>query len=607
MALVDDVLSQLSSAAANTTQDKEQLGSLLDKINAQQGIESNAAEKGAEADKQAIIARAKAQVAVQDASSKVAGSLGTDVTQANERLSNLAGDIWNLKDKRDKAQAEYTDIVDSKFFDNPIGWLVGQFRAPYVAAELDQANSNLDAATTFYKNINQATQEGIQTQIALKKIETADTMKAATDKVDAQLQHDKAVIAIESLRTNVQGLKEFREMNQQALTNKVQAYHVANSEREYALQLRRLADDEAYHNWLMSKENKTAQEEKQLMNWFKMGSALIATPERPAIAPGTPDAAVSFMLKDPNNSDYARLAISTAIKSMGQSGQGQQLVVGSYSDLQHIKQVTGGIPDAYAWTQKFGDAVDGAVAESLKTNLGMAGGGGAGSLDAGDNKTKISVQQLKKLYDDTAVKVAGAQMANIKPSDGSNIYAAPSLQLLMHNPQVANNPLVKNYLSQVPNTNIKDVEQIFGATAQLVKDGKMSFDEAVKNYTSLYSAAVQANNAVNNYAGLGLPNQLGYRVLSNAGRPSGFLNTPPMGLGKTLVDHTDPVQVSAMLSKYMSASTRYSADQAVIGAVSSVANNVANSAPAQKIAKFYGAAIDKKNLVPGFMQDNGEQ
>lgn len=497
MATLDDFL---ANANAVLGAEKQALGAGYGAIGA--ANENARAAINASADAQITLNQTEADAVAkqQAAKQQIATELG--VTSGDAQRAILSKQILEAKDQVVRAHAEMSAITEQRFTDNPLGWIVNQFRQPFVEEQVKEADQRFKDMSGIYATLDSTAQNGFQTVQQLNQADAAAKFAAQSkvvfaqrDAQAAQLDHQNALSGINAakdmasidLAKNAQAQsmekwKEERANHAQAM--KVQQAHLA------------LAQDAAADR----NKIRAAQAEKEMI--LKQGLASFYPPEQRAnilkYSSGQLEAALEA------NPAVANQAYAMGLK-VAAAGTGSPSIISygqSVGEAANVMDMTH-IPANAQWLMDIRKKFAMATPEEQARLYGVKGTDIIYQKEMGANGKPVATSPL---FDAAVEKELIAKAKNIDPRDKSNPFLAPSLsQLVTTDPQVARLGVVKNYLGNLGPGAEESLQNpkaiILGVmAAQPNADINMLAQEV----STLYSRVRANTNAMNNFIGAGV-------------------------------------------------------------------------------------------------------
>lgn len=451
---------------------------------------------------------------------KIAEQLG--VTPQDEQRAKLSVQIGLAKDDLIKANEELATISNSSFADNPLGWLVDQFRMPFVQEQVKAAEGRFKDMTTAYSTLDSIAQNGFQTVNALNETDAAAKFAAQMKVTSADAAFKSAQLDREAARD---GLAAARDLYNVGKDGNAQAWQVLN----YETQRRNHAESMAMQRKHMEMAQADKKEEEDYYKILKVGYAALVDPAQRTAVEGMPSKAIKQMLAD--NAPLRNAAYSAGMQVIKNNGKYPSNIiydVQSPSSAVNIMEQVGAPPSA-SWikTMRAEWAANGPQFEAAR---GIVNGQLQLQLATDGTGKKIPTSPT---FDAGVKEWLLAKAKNIDPKDGSNPMLAPSLsELLAVNPELGETYAVR--LLKEMGAGGDDLRSASATMQKIMQaDPKVDINQLSQDIANIYGHARAYKNARNGFQSMGIP---------DAVLEAGYVQ------GK--VDYTKPEQVAKAAMKY---------------------------------------------------------
>lgn len=445
---------------------------------------------------------------------KIAEQLG--VTPQDEQRAKLSVQIGLAKDDLIKANEELATISNSSFADNPLGWLVDQFRMPFVQEQVKAAEGRFKDMTTAYSTLDSIAQNGFQTVNALNETDAAAKFAAQMKVTNADAAFKSAQLDREAARD---GLAAARDLYNVGKDGNAQAWQVLN----YETQRRNHAESMAMQRKHMEMAQADKKEEEDYYKILKVGYAALVDPAQRTAVEGMPSKAIKQMLAD--NAPLRNAAYSAGMQVIKNNGKYPSNIiydVQSPSSAVNIMEQVGAPPSA-SWikTMRAEWAANGPQFEAAR---GVVNGQLQLQLATDGTGKKIPTSPA---FDAGVKEWLLAKAKNIDPKDGSNPMLAPSLsELIAVNPELGETYAVR--LLKEMGAGGDDLRSASATMQKIMQaDPKVDINQLSQDIANIYGHARAYKNARNGFQSMGIP---------DAVLEAGYVQ------GK--VDYTKPEQVA---------------------------------------------------------------
>ena len=494
-------------------------------------------------DETAVVAQqAAGLLQAQDAARKVAASYGGNPDDVSFIMNKL-GEQWQQAEA-DRQQA--LNVVQQKqsvsFLDDPLTWFANKLT---VNRDIAMYNDDEERSNSLYdqlakiNTLNTTTAESMK---AIAQTQTAATVAAATD---AAAQ--KATIAanqahLQGILYNVKGIQDITTMGQEQVDNSVKqaqtaiaAGHLAVAQAQLGVMTREMnMKADMYQQEVKQKQDQDASD-AAMLNSMNIGFATMGLPPVDKIK------GFNLIKAGGAPGEIAKQALSIGLTQgvtgkpiiAPNAGASARILASSNSQIAvanpAVKPVTDLLQSSYA------------VARNPQ-NAQMMG------INPKDNNSVD--QAVSGIVNDKLHSMA----VDIKTGDTSNIYQAPPLTALATMAGMKQNPLYNAVLEPQVKAGMAEVnpEKILSLTMDAVNNGKISMNDAIAGYSSLFSHAIAMNNASKDFLRFGMVPQASYNTNVNF---TGIFG------GQTKVDLSNKAQVATMFMKFQANQNRIEALQ----------------------------------------------
>lgn len=468
---------------------------------------------------------------VQNKTLAQANALHINPGGSSELLDQISNEwVASMQDgiaKRAKLKAD----LEINPLEHPIDYVVAQIKMENTVKQAEVANARAGSAQRDMAQIQGLTQNLPGQMAALAQTTSSAVVQAKLEGAGAAIQVQLDKTKLDNAGSQVQRITALNTMGQQELSNlgtaitvKFQQHSQENQDAHLKLAQQSAA--------LQDKQFKILQEQRvEQINQKKIDRAdlddMVGLVKRGAAGMGIdiknlPDARIVQMIqnKSADVADYWKAGLAsesagTPIISLD-PGKSAMMVVKHNAPLRTEQKpiatlLRGGWEEAQNATFA---AQNGGY--NTKDVEGVSGGARA-----------------------SIVKKTAAMQADINPADGSNIYSAPPLPTVLGYKGVQETTWYKNVMApQMAAGGLKEFnpDQLLSMTAQAVKSGKVSYNDAMDGLKNTFTAAVAVNNATKNYEGFGLTPQGSFntRIPDSTGSPRKYNLLTPQDLTRAL-------------------------------------------------------------------------
>lgn len=442
------------------------------------------------------------------------------VTADSENRVRLAKEIAVAQEGMLQANKELATITESSFTDNPLGWMVDQFRKPYVQQQAQVAQQRFVAATGAYEKLDSVAQNGMETVDKLNTVDAGAKFAAQMKQAAADTSFKSAQLDHEAARD---GLAAARDLYQVGKDNNAQAWQTL----QYETQQRNHTESMAMQKDHFEAAQADKKQEESYYNLLRAGYVALSPPEQRDAIMAIPAKDLKLMLTDnPTVRSAAYNAGVEVVKNGGKFPKRITYDAQSPATAINVAEQMGGLPKSMKWVN------------DMKQEWAAQGPTGMASRGLRPDGQLI----LEMVTDGSGKKVATSQAfdqgvntwlaekaRNIKAKDGSNPFQAPALSVILtNNPDLANLPTVQKLRALgVAGEDLRDATVIL----KLLSDGGADINKTAEDVSKIYGNARAVTNELNNLQGIGVS-----PAVLNAGyRQDGVDYTKPAEVAKVLL------------------------------------------------------------------------
>lgn len=457
--------------------------------------------------------------------------LGTNLADASEIVSGLADTIRSEYAKKDAALQRIQEKQSVSILDNPLEYIFNQLTINDDIAAHNAANNRLSAAQDQLTKVNALTQATTQTQEAFKESVTAATMQAANENIanNATIQANAA--RVQGLVYNAQGIQAALNAPKEALSVMFSVNGAKNAEEQISLAQQHLELARQEFDWKKEEKEKGKQADDYFINRINEGMRLRMGDAAELIVPGSAKATqVLSLLK--SNSPAGKIYSEDYLIGEQSAISGTKVLATSPAraiELMHTVPMN--LPASASPVKALLDqAMNDMLAESKLPN----------------SRVDIKNPASREAYlNNRTQELLNEQAKNIKPGDAENVYnIGPMGTLLKSSPTLQKLPVVQKLLldAMEAGVDLNNPNSVFANVAQSVKDGKLTYAEALE-LTTVYSVGVSTNMEAKQFVALGITPKFSYNTQIQ-------LHSGIFG-GKNIVDMTKAFSVGRALNQYL--------------------------------------------------------
>lgn len=526
-----DILGQAAATNAQQAGYAEQQAGLYSEAAGQQEVIAQNNERAGELASQAKLTELQGQLNTQNARVKAANSLGTNINDVSNIITNLSEDYKANSLQLLQAQADVSDLeANNNLFTNPLGFFKDLLIGDTIRGKRDALAQQVDQEAKTIQNLNALTQATVQTQNAI-----TETLSETSIKNAAELQRISAQNMAAESRTNA---AKYGAASVEALAQAGSAAFSRNMQAFNAVQ------------------------ENERMNMARAEHAqrIKATQDADAEIQDTLDNINAY------EKQYGRPLTS---KLMLKKYFGSQGELGNYlrvADLGGFKLrqgsnigVLGTTPaDAYFTAKAFNLTLpdsykpSGEILSQAFNTLETARQAAQANPMGVDQATGLSKKDFEKpettkaAFNKIVSGLAAGYQARIESGKG-NPYEALPISSVLQSPApdaqaLAASKFAKTVLSnlQVANMEQPSPQMLMQTALSSVNNGDITLNEARDGITAYYQASVGLNNAVGGFAALNVPGMNSYNVKADdiVGGPTSKIATGPISMAAQTVSAT---------------------------------------------------------------------
>lgn len=507
------------------------------------------------------------QMATADAQAKSAGiaaALGTDPSQSGYMMDKVAEQFTKAYDRNQSFADKLAHATDlTNIYKDPLNWLGNALLFDVNVLGEQATRRQADSAQSRYLALNQMTQQGAQTQNAIKQSVTTETAKMAGELARQEIDFKAVQLQMESIRTasdatvKVAQLRNdnmniaLRQRDQQLQEQQIAASRLNAQTQSASLAL---ALEERQERLNLKKEEAEARE--GMLQNINLGRKLNGDlPPFKTFSELQTAIKMDKQLADSVSSQYQAGLVA--------SQTGQATIANSpYEALKYVASTGAVITDGRARVISFLDGQRTSIVNDPK----LVG-------------TIKKPADLAKVLDANSQNTASAMLRNIAAGGDKNLYAPPTLAVLNADPALAETYLVQKILAPYQALGNKDINFKYATNALLKAvaakeitmqqaDSELGFlAEKIKGYNNAqmrYKATaglpdmasvnvpLDDNSAVSSAVNRMQPIRTGFNLLDGTtGAITNVVQTVLGGTDETIVDLADPNKRSAYLNKRM--------------------------------------------------------
>lgn len=446
---------------------------------------------------------------------KAAGqAFGSDILDPDNRVAMLAReqvaaqDEWLAKSKRS------TQLLDMGFFDSPLEYMVARPFTNRVIESATIAKERMIGLDKAIADINQGTQQTVQTQKALN---TELTLDEAAQKAELVKIKADSVIAAAQIQANEAGFKDFKTI-----------YELDRHEREFNARMAEMAAAREARAAAKKAEKESLQEQMELYN---RGARVLGKPQATSVED------FSAMIKI--NKKYVGELIE----------QGAGVWVDPNDPNNRAEQIAPTPGESVVLLNYFKGSLN---PKSERVNEFLKNESIAATENIRKTQTKFTqedvanqVNKQMKGYQKGEELVPGSlsvMQQNVEQNVGNNrnIFRAPDVQTMVTaRPELAQNPAFAQIVQPAVNASgpSPTVDSMLKQAQIAIKEKKLTPEAASSFISKYYSDAVVINASTEKYNLVGIKQPKGYPV-----------QVKVLGSNKT-VDATSEEQLNRVLAQ----------------------------------------------------------
>lgn len=496
-------------------------------------------------------AKQNAELTTQQARTKGANALGTNLRAQGEVLTGLSSEILDLMGQKSKLQKVITDKQSVGFFDDPLQHIINQVTINDDIDKHNAVNERLVSDQTQMEKLNSLTQSTVATQNALNEPITAAAIAASAKNTaaTASLQANKATS--EALQYNANGITAALKASNEAISMGFQSINAQNQQQQIQIALDHL------------------ELSRQQFDFTKQEKAI-------ADAARAKNTSADDYLLDRVNDGLTRMGMTPIQKTSPKAGNILSLIktgspaAGLYAEALQVandSELAGGAtilaPSPARAAELFKTLpnikltpaqlpVKDIISESATQVMAAVNSGQINGKDKGATDAAMKV---------ASTGILSTYAKKIVPGDQSNPFQIPALGALINAaPELQTLPVVAKVLAPVLATgaDISDPNKAYAAALSAVQKGTITVPEMIEGLAYVYQRGVAVNLEARQFQSMGLnltPKKPGDASMKSFNSPiqvnsSGALG---FGIGKVVVDMTDMVSLSRAVNKSLAA------------------------------------------------------
>lgn len=465
------------------------------------------------------------ELETQAASDAIAASLGVDVRESSNRLLGLNEQLLRNTEIRDNALAAVNEKQRVGLFDDPLQWVMNQLTVNDDIARYNAADAEVDNTANKISLLTAASDKQVASQKAIQHSVSKASADAATENA-ASAAHVLALKAkLDGYKNNSDGVVDVLKLSAQDLQTAYTIYNAQTNAEEAGRSAERLAMAREQQNYQRQIWDAQVAEKnmKQLAQEEQLKILNIGRVNRGAPPLEGAGAARFLTLRGADGSIAAEFQDDYKRGSMTLT-QGQKVVA---IDPATLAETIGTSGIAFTPAQLPIKGMMEEVTQQVAKDLAQ------GQKGVGPLAGKITKDTVANHFNIVTRSVLSQYSNKIVPGDSSNPYNIPSVGDIIKYPNVANIPLVTNFLAPLAATPdgdkiLNDPARLASAVQVAVQQGKITFNEAV-TLPAIYRVGTEVNNQAKQFKALGLPENHSYKV-----------RIPKLsGWGEAVVDMTD--------------------------------------------------------------------
>jgi hypothetical protein len=398
-------------------------------------------------------------------------------------MSQLASQQKDNIARLTKATEEYKQVTQSDITADPMGWVVDQFKQPFVARELGAAQTAVNSTKASIDGLNNTFQNAAQTQDILAKANAKSNFAEELAKINASAQVEKDKYTLEALRTG-------QVANAQIFQTAIEGERAKVQWGEFAQRQANLEEARAERAQRQRMIDEAKQQELVSMDLARQGLKLLGVDS----SQWNNAQMKQFMATQTPESSQTIYAAAFA-QPRGQSG----IINLADSPAEYLNAKTSfgaNIPNT--------EYLNGYIAE-------------INNSAANDPVMHAQYFTPKGQYKPEAVnsyiaKRLAQDAGNVDPKNGANPFTAATLSNIEKvNPGIANSDIYKKFLINYGDTALKDPTFLMQEIEKKGLPQGVNPTDFAKQLSALYDASMAISNSTNNFATIGLQPQKNYK------------------------------------------------------------------------------------------------
>lgn len=431
---------------------------------------------------------------------QVATALGTNPDESNYILTKLAAQWKDSAADAYKKTSDYEAKQSVKFSDNPAQWVLNQFTAGDDERAASIAVSKYNLANDQLAKAQAQTQQLQITSNSIAENRTAATVQSTLEAVQARINSNVSKVKIDNAGVNITGIQIVERMTQDQINNISTLQGALNQQGHLDVAIAHA--NEVKKNTELLYEDRLDKLEQRKLNEkdalamtesFRAGASALGFTNLSALPTNK---LLSMRSVDPE------LFKQFFITGLTSTAVGIPVISDNPAD---VAKIVGLMKAPLQPAQK-------EIANLFRETWSYAANP-ENVLQTKIDPTKVD--QVSGYAGRLAKTKATDQMNYIKPGDATNIYSPPNLNIITSQDAIKNSELYKKVLAvQIQAGGLSEInpKQLIGLTSNAISAGTIPYNTAVTDLQALFGAARSLNNVNKNYAGLGLPQQIGFKT-----------------------------------------------------------------------------------------------